>query len=85
MVDGFLQGALVLLECVSVLDHVQSISQYSPPKISVSSSSRESFISLPQSKSRFCSLASEVILLQKRFSALKEKRQKKTEEELLKR
>lgn len=75
----------MLFECVSVLDHVQSISQYSPPEISVSSSSRESFISLAHSKSRFCSLASKVILLQKRLSALKENRQKKTEEGLLKR
>lgn len=74
----------MLVECVSVLDYVQSISQYSLPEISVNSSSRESFISLAQSKSRFRSLASKVILLQKRFSALKENREK-TEEELLKR
>lgn len=42
-------------------------------------------ISLAHSKSIFCSLASKVILLEKRFATVKENRQKKTEEELLKR
>lgn len=81
----FSSTALTLLEYVPILDHVQSTSQYSLPETSVNSFSRKHFISLAPSKSIFCSLASRVILLQERCATLKENRQKKTEEELLKR
>lgn len=57
----------MLVECVSVLDYVQSISQYSLPEISVNSSSREFLISLAQSKSGFCSLASKVLITEEIF------------------